>query len=247
MNDSDYKISLDITEHGSQAVLKAKKTDTGRKIYISLRAGGTPSTIAEDCYAVFKATKPDGSILFNACTIEGNEIIYEFTEQTCAAVGRCRCEIALYGLDDTLITCPRFALLVDGTIYPDGRVESTDEFSALTRMVSDTLEVQGLTRVATENANTATENAVQATTNATNAAESINGLTVTSQTVEYGTGAVVKAGLTEPCFPRDHGHCLKPLLSHWEQRDRLSHLERPSQLKRSSQGGAGRGIQESQG
>ena len=35
----------------------------------------------------------------------------------------------------------------------------------------------------------ATESAVQATTNATNAAESINGLTVTSQTVEYGTGA----------------------------------------------------------
>ena len=45
--------------------------------------------------------------------------------------------------------------------------------------------------------------------------------------VEYGTGDVVKAGLTEPCFPRDHGHCLKPLLSHWEQRDLLSRLEDP--------------------
>ena len=172
MKDSAYKISLDINEHGSQVALKAKQSDTGRKIHISLRAGGTPYTIAEDCYAVFEATKPDGSILYNACTIEGNEIIYEFTEQTCAAVGRSRCEIKLYGLDDKLITSPRFALLVDGTVYPDGRVVSTDEFSALTQMVSDTLEAKKATSEAAEAANTATENANEATENANKATES---------------------------------------------------------------------------
>lgn len=140
MKDSAYKISLDIHEHASQAVLKAKKTDTGRKLHITLRAGGTPYTIEDDCYAAFKATKPDGTILFNACTIENNEIIYEFTEQTCTSVGRCRCEIALYGPNDNIITSPRFSLLVDGTIYPDEILESTDEFSALTKLITDTLE-----------------------------------------------------------------------------------------------------------
>ena len=137
MKDSAYKISLDIHEHASQAVLKAKKTDTGRKLHITLRAGGTPYTIEDDCYAAFKAKKHDDTILFNACTIENNEIIYEFTEQTCTAVGRCRCEIALYGPDDKLITSPSFVLLVDGTIYPDELVESTDEFSALTKLITD--------------------------------------------------------------------------------------------------------------
>lgn len=141
MKDSIYRISLDIHEHGSQAVLKVKKTDTGRKLVISLRAGGTPYIIADDCYAVFKATKPDGTILFNACTIENNNIIYEFTKQTCTAVGRCRCEIALYGLDGKLITSPVFAMLVDGTIYPDESVESTDEFSALTNLVEEARRV----------------------------------------------------------------------------------------------------------
>lgn len=188
MNDSAYRISLDIHEHGSQAVLKAKLTDTGRKIYISLRSGGTPYTIAEDCYAVFTATKPDGSILFNACTIEGNEIVYEFTEQTCAAVGRSRCEIKLYGLNDVLITSPRFALLVDGTVYPDGMVESSNEFSALTQMVSDGLEAIRSTNLATEaatqatnsaneaagSANNATDAAIQATNNAIIAANAAN-------------------------------------------------------------------------
>lgn len=171
MKDSAYKISLDINEHGSQVVLKAKQSDTGRKVHISLRAGGTPYTIAENCYAVFTATKPDGSILYNACTIEGNEIIYEFTAQTCSVIGRSRCEIKLYGLDDKLITSPRFALLIDGTLYSDGSVESTDEFSALTQMVSDTLEAQAATREATKNATEATENANEATRNAGNATE----------------------------------------------------------------------------
>ena len=174
MNDSIFRISLDIHEHGSQAVLKAKNTDTGRKLCVSLREGGTPYIIADDCYAAFKATKPDGTILFNDCTIEDNEIVYEFTEQTCAAIGRSRCEIALYGPDDKLITSPRFALLVDGTIYPDGRVESTDEFSALTKMVSDGLEViEGATE-ATGKANEATEDAKVATQNAENAAGTAN-------------------------------------------------------------------------
>ena len=195
MKDSAYKISLDINEHGSQVVLKAKQSDTGRKVHISLRAGGTPYTIAENCYAVFTATKPDGSILYNACTIEGNEIVYEFTEQTCSAIGRSRCEIKLYGLDDKLITSPRFALLIDGTLYPDGSVESTDEFSALTDLISTTLknikdateatqeanEATVYTKVATQNANEATRNADNATENAIAATEAANQATLSAE------------------------------------------------------------------
>lgn len=142
MKDAINKISLDIHEHGSQVVLKVKKTDTGRKLHITLRAGSTPHIIEDDCYAVFKATKPDGTVLYNACTVENNEIIYEFTEQTCTAVGRCRCEIVLYGSDDKLITSPRFALLVDGLVYPDEVVESSSEFSALTKMIADVKEAK---------------------------------------------------------------------------------------------------------
>ena len=156
MKDAVYRISLDINEHGSQAVLKAKNTDTGRKIYISLRAGGMPYTIEDDCYAAFAATKPDGSILLNNCDIVDNEIIYEFTEQTCAAIGRYRCEIKLYGPDEKLITSPRFALLVDGTVYPDGRVESTSEFSALTQLISDATKAIGDAANATDDAKDAT-------------------------------------------------------------------------------------------
>ena len=183
MNGSIFRISLDIHEHGSQAVLKAKYGDTGRTLRISLRSGGTPYIISEFCTAIFKATKPDGTILSHACTIEDNEIVYEFTPQTCAAIGRTKCEIALYGTDDDLITSPRFALLVDGVIYPDGRIESTDDFAALTVLISDTNKfIEGATK-ATQEANKATEDANKATEDAKVATQVTDIVRITAQEV----------------------------------------------------------------
>lgn len=200
MIDSIYRISLDINEHGSQAVVKAKKTDTGRKLHITLRAGGMPYTIEDNCYAVFTATKPDGSILYNACTIEGNEIVYEFTEQTCTAVGRSPCEIKLYGLDDKLITSPRFALLVDGTVYPDGRVESTSEFSALTQMVSDGIKAIEAANKAADDANQAAKDAQttegradEAAVRADDAAASANQAAQSANTASAAAGQAATA------------------------------------------------------
>lgn len=174
MKDSAYKISLDINGSGSQLVLNARHMDTGRKLYVSLRSGGEPYIIEKNCYAAFTAAKPDGTDLYNACTIEGNEIVYEFTEQTCSVIGRSRCEIILYGPDDKVITSPRFALLVDGTICPEGKVVSTDEFTALTHATSEAIEATGSANDAAAKANTAA-------TVALGAAEDANTATVDAE------------------------------------------------------------------
>lgn len=138
MTNSYYKISLDIHDHGSHVSLKAKKGDTGRILYITLMDGSKPYTITNDCYAVFTAKKADGNILYNKCSIIGNQISYAFTPQTCSAVGKADCEIKLYGTDDKLLTSARFALMVEDTVYNEGdEVESTKEVSALTALVSE--------------------------------------------------------------------------------------------------------------
>lgn len=138
MNYSTYRISLDIHKPDSNVVLNAKRGDTNRKIFISLTDGSVPYHISEECYAVFTATKPDGKIVYNECTIEDCVIIYKFTDQTVAAEGMMDCEIKLYGADNELITSPRFIIMVHGTVYDEGdEVESSDEFSALTKLVAD--------------------------------------------------------------------------------------------------------------
>ena len=138
MNYSNYRASLDIHAAGSQAVLHAKQGDTKRQILVTLTEDGRPYLIGSDCRAVFTAKKPDGSILFNDCAIEGNLISYSFTAQTTALAGRLDCEIRLYGADNGLITSPGFDLIVDATVYQDGDVvESAAEVSALTSLVSE--------------------------------------------------------------------------------------------------------------
>lgn len=137
MTNSFYRISLDIREHGSHVTLKAKKGDTGRLLYITLMDGRNPYVVADECRAVFTAKKADGNILYNACTIIGNTIAYEFTSQTTSTIGKADCEIRLYGAEDKLLTTARFTLVVEDTIYNDNEVGSEKEVTALTKLVSD--------------------------------------------------------------------------------------------------------------
>lgn len=138
MTYSFYKISLDIHDHGSSVSLKAKRGDTGRLLFITLMDGRNPYVITNDCYAVFTAKKADGNVLYNECSITGNTITYTFTPQTTSAVGKADCEIKLYGAEKKLITSARFTLMVEDTVYNEGdEVESSDEFSLLTNLISE--------------------------------------------------------------------------------------------------------------
>ena len=141
MDNSVFRISLDMHRQTTQAHLAVKKGDTGRRIIASLSDGGVAYRIDPGCYAVLMAQKADGNVLYNDCTIENNKIIYQFTEQTAAAAGRMVCELRLYGSDDKLITSPRIAIVVNGTIYEDPVVESSSEYTALTKMLQDVQRV----------------------------------------------------------------------------------------------------------
>ena len=131
-------ITLDIHQTGKPATVTVKRGDTGRAIQITLTDGGFPFPFSQDCYAVFTAKKPDGTVLYNNCVIEGDTIAYTFTPQTTSVCGIVRCEVKLYGGDDKLITSPVFLLMVQETVYNEGdTVESADEITALTALVSE--------------------------------------------------------------------------------------------------------------
>lgn len=142
MNNSIHRISLDIHDAGSQVSISAKKGDTARSLHITLTENGKPYRIAEGCYAVFTAIKPDKNYLFNDCTIKDNVIIYNFTEQTVPVVGQVRCEVILYDANNERITSPSFDIVVDDTVYNDEEIVSSDEATAL---ISATAEAKAVT------------------------------------------------------------------------------------------------------
>ena len=138
MKISDYKISLDILKSQSQYSLPMKKGDTARVIYITLRQGGVPFEIGADCFAVLSGKKPDGTIFENNCVISDNTIIYAITPQTTAAGGLIECEVKLYGNNNALISSPRFTIIVDERAVGEDEIISSNEYSALTNLYSET-------------------------------------------------------------------------------------------------------------
>ena len=144
MNDSVFKFTLDVNAFGEQKIMRVMKGDTKRKFEIMLTERGKPFIIPENCYAVFSGKKADGTTVFNDCTIEDGAVVYQFTAQTTAAAGVLKCEIVIYDEDETVLTSPKFIVIVDATITESDHIviESINEVNALTALISETLELK---------------------------------------------------------------------------------------------------------
>lgn len=133
---TDYRFLLDVHEINSQISLSFKQGETGRVLHITLTENGDIFDIPQDCVPVFTALKPDGTIIFNDCEIDGNEIIYTNTAQTAIVSGKVDCELRLYGAGNTLLVSPHFTIFVHPTVYAD-QIESKDEVNTLTNLISE--------------------------------------------------------------------------------------------------------------
>lgn len=141
MNYSDTRFTLDVQLHQAQVSVSATLNDTARRLCVGFTDGRKPYVIAEGCTATFAAKKPDGLALFNACTVENNTIIYEFTPQTTNVIGTYECEIRLYNEDGKQLTSPRFLLVVDEqAINDDDVIDSFTEVTMLNQIIANESE-----------------------------------------------------------------------------------------------------------
>ena len=151
MNDSRSYITLDFRNTHMPVVVKAKRGDTARTLYISLADGGTPYQIADGCTATFTAKKPDKTVINNICTIEGNMIVYPFTDHTCSKDGRMTAEIRLYGSNGRMLTSASFVLEIHKTVLgPNDIPASEDEMNALDALILETTALKSETQTLKE-------------------------------------------------------------------------------------------------
>jgi hypothetical protein len=177
MNYSDTRFTLDVQLHQAQVSVSATLNDTARRLCVGFTDGRKPYVIAEGCTAAFAAKKPDGLALFNACTVENNTIIYEFTTQTTNVIGTYECEIRLYNEDGKQLTSPRFLLVVDEQAINDDDVidSSSTEVTMLNQIIANETEriVKENERIAAEDERIATEDVRIANENQRNEGESM--------------------------------------------------------------------------
>ena len=143
MKYSDYRFTLDVQKHQAQVSVPVKLGDTARRLCISLTNGSKPFSVIEGCIATFNAKKPNGDILKNACIIERDTIIYEFTEQTTNVEGIVNCDITIYDIDGKVLYSPQFILIVDKSVVRDEEVAvSQDQYTALSEIFAQEAQRQ---------------------------------------------------------------------------------------------------------
>lgn len=132
-NNSVFSFSLDLNETQSQIAIPVVKGDTARTFLISFREGTKPFPLAEGTRVVFTGQKPDGEVLLTDCAIINQlEARYDFNEQTASAEGLVDCQLRIYDENETLISSPRFCIVVDEKVINDNdAIESASDVSAL--------------------------------------------------------------------------------------------------------------------
>ena len=136
MNFSNYRVSLDIRDTGSQALLKFNQNDTARNIVFVLAEGGKPYKLTSDCSCKLSAVKPDGTKLLNDCTVdaENGTILYDVTAQTTSCVGTFDCQLTIMGKGGAVISAPIFSIQVKKVVFSSIDLSSSSEFGALVAM-----------------------------------------------------------------------------------------------------------------
>ena len=125
------RVNLDCLRKDSQAIINAKVGEAnGRKVVFTLYEGRTAFFIPAEATVIFRAQKPDGTILYNNCVIDDGKVEYTITSQTVAVAGVYACELQIVS-DGRIIYSPYVTLNVMDNLYADTEVESSNEFTEL--------------------------------------------------------------------------------------------------------------------
>ena len=123
----------------------------GRELRIYLYDNGAPLDLTGKTVSVY-IQKPDNTVIYNSCGVEGNQATVTLTLQMMAVSGLTKlCELQIVDTDNHTLKVTLPPLRIIKSNY-DGAIESTDEFSALAEQINAAL-------TATKNANEAAEEA----------------------------------------------------------------------------------------
>lgn len=196
MNKSTYRKTLDVQKQGVQFTVTARKNEAlSRQIILNIVDGGKPFDFGNGSLtAVLYATKPDGTFVYNACTVDKNAVTYVFTQQTLVAAGEVNARLYIVATDNVetaleaiqynaeqdssviqVLYSPEFVIYVEDVPSYNGAVESKNEYTALTTATAEARE-------AIINANAATEAATEAAKTANVAAENADKKATLAQT-----------------------------------------------------------------
>ena len=122
------EVTVDLMQPDPLPVVKAKQGDSCREVAVTLRADS--SIVIPDAVPKIYIKKPDGTKIYNVCTMDGEKVVVPLRTQSLAVAGEAEAEIQILD-DDGKLSTPIFRLLVYPTNIDNEAIESSNEFGAL--------------------------------------------------------------------------------------------------------------------
>lgn len=127
-------IQLDFTTEGIREKIYAVQTDTGRVLQCNIIGVDLNGVTAR-----FYAVKESGKEIYNNCSISGNRVIIQLTEQTLAEVGIVNCQLDLRKNGEKVQSFI-FNIQVTPSLMKGSSIVSSDEFKIFEELADDVAE-----------------------------------------------------------------------------------------------------------
>ena len=180
----------------------------GRELRIYLYDNGAPLDLTGKTVSVY-IQKPDNTVIYNSCEVEGNQATVTLTLQMMAVSGLTKlCELQIVDTDNhTLkVTLPPLRIVKSSSV---GAVESTDEFSRLAEALNEANNATGIASEAADKANEAAQSANTAAQAANTAAQSANTAADAATSAAESANSQAQAAQTQAAYAKTQGDYAK--------------------------------------
>ena len=141
MNKVQMYISLDVCRPGLQETVYVTGGDqASRELCISLNEGGVPLDMQSGEVTAAYYSMINNSPVLGECRLEGGRIIHELTATECANTHTAN--IRVQDADGAVLYSPQLQVVSSTPIYSDRALSQSDELSALTKALADTMKSQ---------------------------------------------------------------------------------------------------------
>lgn len=180
----------------------------GRELRIYLYDNGSPLDLTGKTVSVY-IQKPDNTMIYNSCDVEGNQATVTLTLQMMAVSGITRlCELQIIDTDNHTLKVTLPPLRIIKSNY-DGAIESTDEFSRLAEALNEANNATGIASEAADKANEAAQSANTAAQAANTAAQSANTAADAATSAAESANAQAQAAQTQAAYAKTQGDYAK--------------------------------------
>ena len=180
----------------------------GRELRIYLYDNGSPLDLTGKTVSVY-IQKPDNTMIYNSCEVEGNQATVTLTLQMMAVSGLTKlCELQIVDTDNHTLKVTLPPLRIIKSNY-DGAIESTDEFSRLAEALNEANSATGIASEAADKANEAAQSANTAAQAANTAAQSANTAADAATSAAESANSQAQAAQTQAAYAKTQGDYAK--------------------------------------